>query len=87
MVSKVGSGAVSAFVSVKASTTNDKNFSCSPCRWGDYGGATPDPAASLVAATGTVWLTNQWTPVAALPKAATGPGTGRPRRKTVAAHP
>jgi hypothetical protein len=61
MVSKVGSGAVSAFVSVKASTTNDKNFSCSPCRWGDYGGATPDPAASLVASTGTVWLTNQWT--------------------------
>jgi hypothetical protein len=61
MVSKVGPGAVSAFVSVKASTTSDKNFSCSPCRWGDYGGATPDPAANLGASTGTVWLTNQWT--------------------------
>ena len=32
-----------------------------PCRWGDYGGATPDPAASLSAANGEVWLTNQWT--------------------------
>jgi hypothetical protein len=61
MVSKIGSGAVSAFTSVKASTVPDKNFSCSPCRWGDYGGATPDPAASLVATNGSVWLTNQWT--------------------------
>jgi hypothetical protein len=61
MVSKIGSGAVSGLVSVRASTTSDKNFSCSPCRWGDYGGATPDPAASLTAATGTVWLTNQLT--------------------------
>lgn len=61
MVSKIGSAAVSGFVSIKASTTSDKNFSCSPCRWGDYGGATPDPAANLAASTGTVWLTNQWT--------------------------
>lgn len=61
MVSKIGAGAVSGLVTVKASTTSDKNFSCSPCRWGDYGGATPDPAASLVASTGSVWLTNQWT--------------------------
>jgi hypothetical protein len=61
MVSKVGAGAVSGFVLVHASTVADKNFSCSPCRWGDYGGATPDPAASLTAPTGSVWLTNQWT--------------------------
>jgi hypothetical protein len=61
MVSKIGAGAVSGFVLIKQSTTNDRNFSCSPCRWGDYGGATPDPAASLTAATGSVWLTNQWT--------------------------
>ena len=27
---------------------------------GDYGGATPDPAASLTAAHGEVWLSNQW---------------------------
>jgi hypothetical protein len=61
MVSKIGSGALSGFVLIKQSTTSDKNFSCSPCRWGDYGGATPDPAASLTGATGAVWLTNQWT--------------------------
>ena len=61
MVSKIGSQVLSGFSLVKQSTTSDKNFSCSPCRWGDYGGATPDPAAGLAAATGTVWLTNQWT--------------------------
>lgn len=61
MVSKIGSGAVSGLVLIKQSNTSDKNFSCSPCRWGDYGGATPDPAASLTASTGVVWLSNQWT--------------------------
>jgi hypothetical protein len=61
MVSKIGAGALSGGVLIKQSTTFDHNFSCSPCRWGDYGGATPDPAASLAAATGTVWLSNQWT--------------------------
>ena len=47
MVSKIGAGPQSGFVLVKQSAKSDKNFSCSPCRWGDYGGATPDPAASL----------------------------------------
>jgi len=65
MVSKIGAGAQSAFVMVHASTTFDNDFTCSSlpynCRWGDYGGATPDPAASLVGAHGEVWLTNQWT--------------------------
>jgi len=61
MVSKIGIGAQSGFVLIKQSSTSDKNFTCSPCRWGDYGGATPDPAASLTAANGEVWLTNQWT--------------------------
>jgi hypothetical protein len=61
MVSKVGAGAQSGGVVVKISNTFDRNFSCSPCRWGDYGGATPDPAASLVAGTGKVWLSGQWT--------------------------
>ena len=54
MVSKVGSGAQSGFVLVKQSTKSDKGFTCSPCRWGDYGGATPDPAASLSGAQGEV---------------------------------
>jgi hypothetical protein len=61
MVSKIGAGAQSGFVLVKQSTVPDNNFTCSPCRWGDYGGATPDPAASLAAAHGEVWLTQHWT--------------------------
>jgi hypothetical protein len=64
MVSKKGSNAQSAFVLVKRS-----NLPFNPvgacgslgCRWGDYSGATPDPAASLGAPTGEVWLTNEWT--------------------------
>ena len=61
MVSKFGAGGVSGIVVVHASTTFDKNFSCSPCRWGDYGGATPDPAVPLTNARGQVWLSNQGT--------------------------
>jgi hypothetical protein len=62
MVSKIGAGAQSAFVLVKQSTVADNDFTCNPvCRWGDYGGATPDPAADLLAATGKVWLSQQWT--------------------------
>ena len=41
------------------STTFDRDFSCSastPCRWGDYAGATPDPVDS-----GVVWGSNQVT--------------------------
>ena len=62
MVSKIGTAAQSGFVLVKQSTTFDNDFTCAPtCRWGDYGGATPDPAASLTDAHGEVWLTNEWT--------------------------
>ena len=61
MVSKIGAAAMSGAVLVKTSATFDNGFTCSPCRWGDYGGATPDPAASLVAITGKVWLSQQYT--------------------------
>jgi hypothetical protein len=60
MVSKVGTNPQSGFVLVKQSTVPDNDFSCSPCRWGDYSGASPDPGASLTAPTGMVWLSNQW---------------------------
>ena len=60
MVSKVGTAALSPFILVHQSTTADNDFSCSPvCRWGDYGGATSDPAQSLTAPHGEVWLTNE----------------------------
>jgi hypothetical protein len=62
MVSKIGAAAMSGAVLVRQSTTSDNGFSCNPvCRWGDYGGATPDPAAPLAGATGKVWLSQQYT--------------------------
>lgn len=60
MVSSVAGGAQSPFVMVHQSTSADTDFTCAPtCRWGDYGGATSDPAASLTGAHGEVWLTNE----------------------------
>jgi fibronectin type 3 domain-containing protein len=44
---------------IGTSTTFDRDFSCSattPCRWGDYAGATPDPVDS-----GVVWGSSQVT--------------------------
>jgi hypothetical protein len=70
MLSKVGANAQSAMALVKASPGPNIDFSCfASCRWGDYSGATPDPAAPLGGATGKVWLANQW-------DALTGNGSG-----------
>lgn len=53
MVSKIGANPQSGFVLVATSTAADNDFTCSPtCRWGDYSGASPDPASS----TGNVWF-------------------------------
>ena len=61
MVEKIGAGAQSGLMSVHAATVAENDFSCGPkCRWGDYGGATPDPAASISGAHGEVWLTNEF---------------------------
>jgi hypothetical protein len=65
MVSKRGAGAASAWVLVHQVNVDDTDFTCSspygpPCRWGDYSGATPDPAADQTQATGRVWLSNQF---------------------------
>lgn len=61
MISKVGSQPTSAFVKLYTSPGPDQGRDCrllgGACRWGDYAGAVPDPAASLTAATGRVWLT------------------------------
>jgi len=58
MVSKKGANPQSGFVLVRTSPNSDQDFSCGPsgnppCRWGDYSGASPDPAST----TGDVWLT------------------------------
>jgi hypothetical protein len=60
MVSKIGSGPQSPFVTVESSPDPLFDFSCVPiCRWGDYGGASPDPAAPLGDARGAVWLASE----------------------------
>jgi hypothetical protein len=47
-------GAMDAGETVLASSTDvDNDFSCAPCRWGDYSGATPDPSNP-----GVVWGSN-----------------------------
>ncbi len=60
MVSKIGTNAQSGLVLVNQATGPENDFSCSPCRWGDYPGATPDPAADLSQASGRVWMTNEF---------------------------
>jgi hypothetical protein len=63
MVAKVGGNPQSGFVLVHSSPGNDIGFDCLQleyCRWGDYSGATPDPAASHSGSTGRVWLTQMY---------------------------
>ena len=61
MVSKWGNNPQSEFVDVKASPDFNDDFACSSvCRWGDYSGATPDPASNQYSNHGRVWLSNQW---------------------------
>jgi hypothetical protein len=57
MVSKVGANPQSSIITVANSTKPETDFTCSstaPCRWGDYHGASPDPASTTA---GQVWLT------------------------------
>jgi hypothetical protein len=58
VVSKIGSGTQSAPVLVKGSPTSLNDFTCSPCRWGDYAGATPDPTPP--SGSSRVWMVNEW---------------------------
>jgi hypothetical protein len=75
MVSKIGNNAQSAFVMVKQSPGPDEGFDCfqlGRCRWGDYGGALPDPLRPGPGAqTGKVWLSNMWATGETNPGAAT----------------
>jgi hypothetical protein len=62
MVSQRGTGPQSGRVMVKQSVGPNVDFSCGSsipnvCRWGDYGGATPDPLRNHG---GQVWLSNEW---------------------------
>ena len=51
----IGNNAQSGFVLVKQSLGPSTNF-----RWGDYSGASPDPAADLNGTEGNVWCTAEW---------------------------
>ena len=75
MVSKVRGEPRSRIVMVRQSPGPYEAFDCTGandvCRWGDYSGAVPDPAAPLSGGTGAVWLTNEWT--SGVPSAVTAP--------------
>ena len=61
LVWKHGASAQSALTNLVQSTGADVDLSCSsttPCRWGDYSGASPDPAST--GTVGKVWLGNQY---------------------------
>lgn len=60
VVSKVGLSPQSGFTLLKQSPGPNVDDTCSPCRWGDYAGASADPAASLTSSEGGVWITNEW---------------------------
>jgi hypothetical protein len=59
VASKIGSGAISSLTTIATSAAADTGFDCIQgnglCRWGDYAGASPDPAAPTTAAVGQVW--------------------------------
>jgi hypothetical protein len=59
-VSKVGDGPISPWVLIKQSIAPEVDFTCSPCRWGDFASASPDPAADTAAAHGVVWFSSEW---------------------------
>ena len=60
MVTKRSSSAQSSFILIKQAAGPNVDYSCSPCRWGDYSGASADPGADQGGATGRVWLSGEW---------------------------
>jgi hypothetical protein len=60
---KRGANAQSALSKLVQSSGASVDLSCSStaaCRWGDYSGASPDPAAPATGSVGKVWLANQY---------------------------
>jgi hypothetical protein len=60
VASKVRTHALSPWRLVKQSQGPEVDDSCSPCRWGDFMGASPDPAADPTGGHGAVWMTSMW---------------------------
>ena len=65
-MSKVGTGALSTVAVVNSSAGPLADGGCNTsehpgvCRWGDYSGASPDPASDTTQSQGVVWLTNAY---------------------------
>jgi hypothetical protein len=62
-VTKTGANAQSSLKPLVQATGPSVDFSCSsttPCRWGDYSGASPDPNPGSTSTVGKVWLANQY---------------------------
>jgi hypothetical protein len=55
---KKGTSPQSALTNLVQSSGPNIDLSCTPCRWGDYSGASPDPAAT--GGVGKIWLANQY---------------------------
>lgn len=55
-------GAGFTFLTVKTGVDEYADFTCTPCRWGDVSGASPDPRPGTSGA-GGVWITNQYSGV------------------------
>ncbi len=57
-MASVVNGSQSGIVTVATSPAADTDFTCGPvCRWGDYSGASPDPASPSSGTEGIVWAT------------------------------
>lgn len=57
-MASVVNGVQSSISQVAISPAPDTDFTCNPvCRWGDYSGASPDPASPTTGTEGQVWST------------------------------
>jgi len=61
-VSKVNNGSVTGELVLKnsADVIDDGSCHANVCRWGDYAGASPDPASDTTVSNGVVWAVNAW---------------------------
>jgi len=61
ITSTVNGQLTSPLLTIKQSTGPNIDFSCvTSCRYGDYSGAVPNPAAPLTGTHGQVFMSNQW---------------------------
>jgi hypothetical protein len=69
MYTTVSAASGGGLFDIHQATAPDTDYSCSPCRWGDYSGASPDPASTTQ---GQVWGTGMFS----MANGANNPGWG-----------